>query len=96
MAIDVQHENLIPINKAPAHIPGRPHISCLYRWMNHKDRPLETIMIGGRRWTSVEAIGRFIAGCNAPGATGPVPTSARREREILAAERRLDAAGVTL
>ena len=94
MSIDIESERLVPIRQAPKHIPGRPHLSAVYRWMQRSNNPLESILVGGRRWTSVEAIHRFIGNSNPTAATTTIPTPARREREIEAAERRLDAAGV--
>ena len=63
MAIDTKSENLIPFNAARAHIPGRrPNLSTLHRWRLHgvRGRRLETTLIGGRRFTSEEAIQRFV------------------------------------
>ena len=61
MPINLRAETLIPFCKAPAHIPGRPHISTLHRWrLGVRGRKLETIIRGGRRFTSLEAIHRFM------------------------------------
>ncbi len=63
MSIDATKENVIPFNAARAHIPGRrPNLSTLHRWRLHgvRGRRLETLLIGGRRFTSVEAIARFL------------------------------------
>jgi hypothetical protein len=63
MAIDATKENVIPFNAARAHIPGRrPNLSTLHRWRLHgvRGRKLETLLIGGRRFTSEEAIQRFV------------------------------------
>lgn len=95
--IDHRTENLIPIRQAPGHIPGRPHISAVYRWLNRPMRPLESLMIGGRRFTSQEAIDRFIANGHDHDHDhdqAATSISTRRSREIEAAEKRLDAAGV--
>ena len=64
VSIDVHTENLIPLSKAPKHIPGNPHISTIHRWVQQgvRGRVLETRMVGGRRFTSLEAIARFISG----------------------------------
>lgn len=60
--IDVQNENLYMVNKLLPQIPGQPHISTLIRWYTKGVRgvKLETALIGGRRFTSLEAIQRFI------------------------------------
>jgi hypothetical protein len=65
--IDTTTEILIPFGQAPRHYPGyRPHISTCHR---HRLRGvggirLETVRIGGRRFTSVEAIRRFVERVN--------------------------------
>ncbi len=99
--IDVQNETVIPINKAPAHYPGgRPNISTVYRHFGPGCRgaKLETIVVGGRRYTSIEAIGRFIEAttANSTGASSPPsrPTSRQREAAIRRAERDLAKAGI--
>lgn len=96
--IDLTAETVIPINQAPAHYRyGRPSLSTVHRHFRHGCRGvcLETLVIGGRRCTTVEAIGRFIerTTANSPGASLPPsrPTSRQREREITAAEREFDA-----
>lgn len=92
--IDIASERLIRFCEASKHIPGRPHVSALYRWLKHPVHPIETVLVGGRRWTSVEAIERFVARCSGEAVEAPAATSARRHREIADAEKRLDAAGV--
>lgn len=94
MPIDIDSEELIPLRKACEHIPGRPHISCVYRWMSRKSGPLETVLVGGRRWTSVEAIERFIAACNPSQRSTPAVVSKRRKAQIAAAGAELDRAGI--
>lgn len=61
--INIASEHLCHLNKAPLSIPGQPHVSTVVRWSRRglKGITLETILVGGRRFTSVEAIGRFIA-----------------------------------
>lgn len=92
--IDIESERLVPINKASKHIPGRPHLSAVYRWIGRPNNPLETIKVGGRRFTSVEAIHRFIERGTTGELTPTAALSARRLREIEQAEAELDAAGV--
>lgn len=100
MSIDIETERCISINDAPKYFPGRPNVSSIYRWLGKGIRGarLETIVVGGQRFTSVEAIQRFIerTTANSPGASAPVPrpTSRQREAAIRRAERELRAAGV--
>ncbi len=92
--IDIEHERLIPIGEAHKHIPGRPHLSAVYRWMNRTNNALETVKVGGKRFTSHEAIVRFAAACTGGSQAPSSPLSAARAQQIAAAERRLDARGV--
>jgi hypothetical protein len=52
---------------------------------------LDSIILGGRRYTSVEALERFTAACTAAanGTAPEVRTSAQREAAIAAAEAEL-------
>lgn len=100
MSIDIETERCISINEAPKHFPGRPNVSSIYRWFGKGIRGarLETIVVGGQRFTSIEAIQRFIRAttANSPGASAPVPrpTSRQREAAIRKAERELERAGI--
>ena len=69
--IDYNQEQLIPIKQVCDMFPGRTGkgiaLASVWRWISeglqggHK---LETIIIGGERYTSREAVGRFIAAIN--------------------------------
>jgi len=71
MSIDIANEEVIPISQAPSHFPGHPNVTSVYRWFTKGSRgaKLETIVVGAKRFTSVEAIGRFIerTTANSPG-----------------------------
>jgi len=96
MAIDTNLEKLISLRSAAQLLPERrrgkkPHISCLYRWTTTGCRGviLESVMVGGTRCTSREALARFIARLSAAGtsvASNPIPDGQ--------VERELDAAGI--
>lgn len=92
--IDLSNEQLIPIREAPRHTPGRPHLSCFYRWMKRERCPLETVVVGGRRYTSVEAIHRFIERCSDTERTTPRQLSTRRRQEIERAEAECERHGI--
>ena len=101
MAIDIQSEQTVPLSEAPAHIPGRPHVASVYRWTTQGVRGgirLESIVVGGVRYTSIEAIQRFIERTTAASAGAsvppPKPTTRQREAAIRRAERALERAGV--
>jgi len=61
-------EQLIPIMRAPERFPVTPSRTTMYRYIQGGVRgvQLETTMVGGRRYTSAEAIDRFLAALNAP------------------------------
>lgn len=58
-------ETLIPLSDAP--VPGSPNPAKLARWARFGVRgtKLETVVVGGRRYTSPAAVRRFIERLNA-------------------------------
>jgi hypothetical protein len=90
--IDIQWEKLILLCEAAAILPGRPSVTTLWRWRTRgiRGRKLESISIGGRVYTTVEALERF-AQHNAIETQVGIRTPAQRARAIRAAERELDA-----
>lgn len=56
------NENLITLTEATKLIPSRPHLSTLWRWytIGCGGKKLETWKIGGRRYTTREALTRFV------------------------------------
>jgi hypothetical protein len=96
--IDPTTETLISLANAAKSLPGRPNVTTIWRWRNRGCRGvrLETVLSGGRRYTSIEALRRFQNRVNAA-ADGEQPTSAtpkQRERRIERAERRAEALGI--
>jgi len=96
--IDIGNETVIPIAEAPQHIPGRPSLATVWRWVLTGTRAgkLESFLVGGRRFTSLESIQRFAQQSTAV-ANGGIPpsrTSRQREREISRAEREAIEAGI--
>jgi hypothetical protein len=61
--VDITTEKLFQFHHARELIPGRPAIQTLHRWRLRgiRGHKLETILIGGKRFTSIEAIERFSA-----------------------------------
>src|SRR5262245_66623007 len=60
---EVHGESLISLPEACRIIPGRPHLATVYRWFQRGVRggiKLETALVGGRRFTSREAVQRFV------------------------------------
>ncbi|RIK74926.1 MAG: hypothetical protein DCC68_22150 [Planctomycetota bacterium] len=97
MAIDSTVEEPILLADAAKLLPSRPHVSTLWRWFQRgvKGHRLETLVVGGKRYTSREALQRFADRLTAA-STGE-PTSARtprqRQRQIEQAEAELARSG---
>jgi hypothetical protein len=105
-------EKKIVFTEAAAHCPQRPHVSALWRWCRKGLKTagggrvrLEHVRIGGRIYTSRQAMERFFAAVaaadleyfrddDATFAHEVEPSSAQREREIAAADKRLASAGI--
>jgi hypothetical protein len=97
--IDVANEPLIPFSTAAREaIPGGPvHVSTVWRWSLRGVRGvrLECIMRGGTRFTSRQAITRFLAATTAAASGQTVGArSASREAAIAAAEKELAEVGL--
>jgi hypothetical protein len=60
--IDPYAESMLPIADAPKQFPGDPALGTVWRWSKHGvgGKKLDVLHIGGRVWTSKEAIRRFI------------------------------------
>jgi hypothetical protein len=96
--IDVNEETLLTFAEVTKSIPGRPHVSTLHRWRQKGVRgvKLETLLVGGRRMVSREALERFFTNITAA-AENDAPsarTPRQRERAIAQAEQELREAGV--
>lgn len=98
MTIDATKEDLVSFNDARCAFPGRDRLSLatLHRWRLHGVRgtKLETILIGNRRFTSKQAIARFIANQNSPEEPLPRITPAEWHRRAEIANQFLVAAGI--
>lgn len=90
--ITLADEQLISLSETPDYLPRRRgkkvHISTIYRWVfkGARGKQLESVLLGGIRYTSLEAIQRFL---------GDPPDSLlehRRQNQILDQLRR---AGLT-
>ncbi|MBM3965374.1 MAG: DUF1580 domain-containing protein [Planctomycetes bacterium] len=96
--IDIASETVIPIAEASKHIPGRPSKATVWRWVLNGTRAgkLESFLVGGRRFTTLESIQRFAQQSTSAsdGNTPPSLTPRQREREISRAEREATEAGI--
>ncbi len=86
--IDIRNDEMLTLREATTRIPGRPHISTVFRWT--ADRKLDSIKVGGRRWTSAEAIDLFIDKCNGQESSEPT----QRTKQIGDASRELERDGI--
>lgn len=93
MSIDIFCERLLSFKEAAKESPGRPHLSTLHRWRLRGIRgiKLETVRLGGKRFTSREALERFATRTTAVanGEPAPLRTPRHRKRSIEQAEREL-------
>ena len=94
--IDASTETLIRFQEAGRRIPGNPSVCALHRWRLNGVRgvKLETILCGGTRFTSVEAISRFIAAQNRDETPTPALTATQRRTQAETANRVLQEAGI--
>lgn len=62
------HENLITLKEAGERLHGKPSERTIRRWVASGvgGAVLETVKVGGRRYTSTEAVGRFVEACGRP------------------------------
>ncbi len=82
-------EEHVPLSKAAALVPGRPSAATLWRWATRGARGvrLQTVVVGGRRFTSASAVSRFIDELNRE----PPPPTSGPARPSDAVNRQLDA-----
>jgi hypothetical protein len=102
------NETLVTFTEAAKRVPRingrRPHPSSFYRWATRglKGAKLETLKVGGRLCTSLEAVERFFRELAEKGPIHRRPVSpeksggrseSQRERAIAQAEQDLERAG---
>ncbi len=67
MKIDLNQEQPITLSQVPIHVPRRGgkkvHSSTVYRWATKgaRGRMLESVLVGGIRYTTIEAVRRFLS-----------------------------------
>jgi hypothetical protein len=102
MAISIQKETLIPFREIPnwceKNLGDRIHPSTAVRWRLRGARgvKLESILAGGQRYTSHEALLRFFNGATAAADATLIPRLevGLDQRQIQASERFLDSEGI--
>jgi hypothetical protein len=88
--IDLETEHTFLLAKTGDNLFSHPSPATSYRWALRGLRGirLETVMIGGRRYTSREAVARFFARLSEPQAAAtPGPSKQRAEQIAKAAKR---------
>lgn len=94
--ISLMHETPLALADVPRYLPRRNgrkvHYSTIFRWVTKgaRGRVLESTLVGGVRYTTVEAIERFLH-LRSAAAPAPAPAS---EGELAEVDRQLDAAGL--
>lgn len=101
--IDAQKEEMLSLAAAAREVPGRSgrgvNVSTVWRWVQRGIRGvrLETLVCGGVRFTSRQAIQRFFVATTVAADGVPsqqIATPKQRQRQIAAAERDLAEAGI--
>ena len=104
--IDLRTEDAITLTAAARHRlispDGRPrHIARMYDYILHgllglsgERVRLEFVKIGGKRYTTVQAMERFTERLNMADSAKSIPTTSQRRQQIAAAEKNLQAAGI--
>ena len=93
--IDLSNETLLTLAQATKFLGGRPSVATLWRWRTRgvRGRRLESLNLGGKVFTSLEALQRFAE--QSDDDAGPTLRSpARRARDIAEAERFLEEEGI--
>jgi len=92
-----EFNQFIALLKAAAYFPNRPHAGTLMRWALKGVGPsrvkLQTWKVGGRRYTTRDAIDRFVAQLSCEAVT-TAAMSEQRAEELARAEESLDADGI--
>lgn len=86
---DFSSETACPLKQAAKLFPHPPSLQTLWRWASRGVRgvTLETFRQGGKRFTTREAVDRFLHACNKPGvcASPRTPSTRETERTLIAA-----------
>lgn len=97
MAIDLSCEQPTTFNQAAKFLPEntRPALSTWWRWWRHgvKGVRLETVVIGGKRYTTASAVRRFAAALTATTTPEP-PCEERHNAADAEVEKALDGKGI--
>jgi len=94
--IDIHTESLVTLSQASRSLPGNPHLSTLHRWRLRGVRgvKLETCLIGGRRFTSLEAVANFAEQISAKDNKSAKSATSLSRREVESLERQCQEEGI--
>jgi len=95
METNILNESRLSLSKAAKHLGV--NTSTVWRWTlkGVRGHKLQSALVGGHRFTSHEAIGRFTQAINAgPGEAPQVRTPKQRQAAIDRAAQRLAAVGI--
>lgn len=100
--INIRDEEMLTLSGAAKRLPhGRAskpvHVATIHRWASPrglKGIRLETVKVGGIRYTSAEALERFIVRCSADDASQQPQLTRQRQKSIDKAAATLAAAGI--
>lgn len=95
--IDISTETLLLPGEAAKEVPGRPHTSTIIRWMLKGvagGQTLDSVKIGGRRYTSREALQLFAERLSQPRGDQLTRSSVQRDHAVTNAADKLAAMGV--
>jgi len=97
VSLQISHENpqlleesLIPMSTAGRHFPACVQRSTVERWVRRgvNGIKLETVRVGGKRFTTHEAITRFLHAQQSQGPQTAAPKPAMTKAELEAGRRR--------
>ena len=97
--IDLENENLVLLKDVCRMFPGRSgrgvSLSTIWRWMltGRKGHKLESLIVGGQRYTSKEAVHRFTAACNGKSVSRCRRSVSRRTHELQRIDHELQVEG---
>lgn len=96
--IDISSEQLLTFTAATKLLPERPNVATLWRWRTAGCRGvrLETVLVGGKRYTSAEALQRFVDSVTAAadGVDAKPATNRHRKASVDRAEKELAEMGI--
>lgn len=95
--LNLDPTKFISLSEAAAILPGRPSLCSLHRWTRRGVRGvrLETLLVGGKRFTTAEALQKFADAVTAAGASAPTRSAAvLSNRRAISAEAELERDGI--